>query len=304
MKKIRYGILVLCFMFMLGGCAKQEENVEKSTTTPLLLEAKKEGSDNKLYLFGSIHAADESLYPLPDYVVKAYKESKIVAVEFDLIEYEKDLEAQFLSVMMFTNPNGKSIKKYIDEETYNKGVEILKAANIYTKSFDSYNPIMWQMLVDNAAIVEANLDEEYGVDKFFLELSKKDKKEILELESAEFQNNILLGFDRDVQKYLLKQSIDQYESSKDDMKNLYELYKKGNKEDLENLLLEEEPDEHLLEYNDILITKRNINMTESLVDSMKENKNIFCIVGLAHIIGEGGIANLLEQQGYMVSIVK
>lgn len=304
MKKIRYGILVLCFMFMLGGCAKQEENVEKSTTTPLLLEAKKEGSDNKLYLFGSIHAADESLYPLPDYVVKAYKESKIVAVEFDLIEYEKDLEAQFLSVMMFTNPNGKSIKKYIDEETYNKGVEILKAANIYTKSFDSYNPIMWQMLVDNAAIVEANLDEEYGVDKFFLELSKKDKKEILELESAEFQNNILLGFDRDVQKYLLKQSIDQYESSKDDMKNLYELYKKGNKENLENLLLEEEPDEHLLEYNDILITKRNINMTESLVDSMKENKNIFCIVGLAHIIGEGGIANLLEQQGYMVSIVK
>lgn len=306
MKKLKYLMLLLVFSFMIVGCNKQQEVKPKSTSTPLLLEVTKEGVKNKLYLFGSIHVAEESMYPLPDYVMNAYKKSNVIAVEFDLVEYTKDLSSQMELLSKFVLVDGTKVNDYIEEEDYNKAVEILKNAGLYSSVFDVYNPMFWVSLIESATIVDANLDEKYGIDNHFLNLSKEDGKEIMELESAEYQYNMLLSFDYDTQVYLLKQGIHDYNDSRDAMKKLYELYKKGNKAELEKSVFEteDESDPYIKEYNNKLITVRNKNMAESLEEVFEEGKDIFCTVGLAHIIGEGGIADLLEQQGYTVKIVK
>ena len=90
------------------------------------------------------------------------------------------------------------------------------------------------------------------------------------------------------------------------MKELYELYKSGDKSELEKLLLEsdEEANEITEEFNKKLITIRNENMKNTLIDEFDNDKNIFCTVGLAHIIGEGGIADLLEKENFTVKIIK
>lgn len=293
------------FGFLFVGCEKKQEEVEPiPNNTPLLLEVTKENTENKLYLFGSIHASDESMYPLPDYVMNAYKNSQLIAVEFDLIEYTKDLSSQMAFLSKFVLPNGEKISDYIDQEVYNQGVEILKNAGLYSPVFDVYSPMFWFSLMENAMIVDAELNEQYGIDNYFLKRAKEDEKDILELETAEYQYNLLSSFDYDTQVYLLKQSIDEYDEAKEELVKLHELYKKGNERELKKLLLEEEIDEYTKEYNDKLITIRNQNMTKSLEEALAEGKNIFCTVGLAHIIGEGGIANLLEQQGYTVQTIK
>lgn len=308
MKKIKYVMLLLCFMFLMNGCSKKEEVVEKkeSTTTPLLFEVTKEGSGNKLYLFGSIHAGEESLYPLPDYVMNAYKESDTVAVEFDLIEYEKDISAQTEMLKQFLNEDGKLISEYIDEDIYNRGIEILKSAGLYFPIYDYYTPMMWEMLIENAAMMDTKLDEKLGIDRNFLTLSKEDEKKILELESSEIQYNILLGLDPNTEIYLLEQAVNDYENSVDLLKETYELYKKGNKEELEKFLFieEEEPSQYEKEYNDKLITERNKNMINSLEKAFQDGENVFCTVGLLHILGEDGIASYFEQNGYSVRVVK
>jgi len=309
MKKIKYLMLLLVFGFLMVGCGKKQQEgvVEEPTSgsTPLLLEVSKENTKNKLYLFGSIHASDESMYPLPDYVMDAYQKSDAIAVEFDLIEYTKDLSSQVSLLSKFVIPNNQQIGDYIEQEDYAQAVEILQNANLYSPVFDSYNPMFWVTLIENAAIVDAKLKEQYGIDHHFLQLAKEDSKEIMELESAEYQYNLLSGFDYDTQIHLLKQSIDQYEEQTNDLKELHELYKKGNKKELEELLFEEEEvDEYTEEYNHQLVTVRNGLMASSLKEAFDKGENIFCTVGLAHIIGEGGVADLLEQQGYTVKIVK
>lgn len=305
MKKLKYLILLLCFSFIFVGCTKNQE-IETTSNTPLLLEVTKPEANNKLYLFGSIHAAEENMYPLPKYVTDAYKNSDFVAVEFDMIEFEKDLSYQMNLLSLFVNFEGKKIKDYLDEETYNNCIEIFKSAGIYSPTLDSYNPIIWYSLMENAVLEDTNLNQEYGIDKYFLENSKKDKKEILELESAEYQYDILLSFDYETQIYLLKQSIEQYEESKNEMNKLYNSYKTGDKDELEKLFFEteEEKNKFVDEFNTKLITNRNNNMTNDLKKEFEDGKNIFCTVGLAHIIGPGGIADLLEQDGYTVKVIK
>ena len=113
-------MLLLVFGFLLVGCEKKKEIVEPTASnTPLLLEVTQEGSTNKLYLFGSIHASDESMYPLPEYVMKAYKNSDEIAVEFDLIEYMQDMSNQIESLAKFIIPDGKTVNDYLELEDYN-----------------------------------------------------------------------------------------------------------------------------------------------------------------------------------------
>lgn len=306
MKKLKYFILLLGLSIILSGCTKKAEPVLKSTSTPLLLEVTKEGMDNQLYLFGSIHAGEKTMYPLPDYIMDAYKKSDAIAVEFDLVEYSSDMSNQMELLSKFIIPDGKKITDYIEEETYRSGVEILENLGLYSPMYDNYSPMMWQTLMESAAMEEANLSAGYGIDTYMLEKAKEDGKKIVELESAEYQYNLLLSFDKEVQVYLLNESIENYETSKKNLKELYEFYKKGNKEDLEKIVLEseEEPNQYEKEYNEKLITVRNNNMTDALEKYFKDGENIFCTVGLAHIIGEGGIANQLEQRGYTVKVVK
>jgi len=305
MKKLKYLILLLCFSFILIGCTKNQD-IETTSNTPLLLEVTKTGTNNKLYLFGSIHAAEEAMYPLPKYVTDAYKKSDLIAVEFDIIEFEKDISSQMNLMSNFINVDGKKIKDYLDEDTYNTCIEILKSTGYYVPMLDSYDPIIWYTLIENAVIEEVNLNQEYGIDKYLLDISKKDKKEILELESADYQYDILSSFDYETQIYLLKQSIELYEESKNEMDKLYNLYKIGDKDELEKLFFEteEETDKFAVEFNTKMITDRNNNMANNLKKEFEDGKNIFCTVGLAHIIGPGGIADLLEQEGYTIKVIK
>lgn len=306
MGKWKFLLPLVCFSFMLCGCVKREVKTSISQNTPLLLEVTKEGMDNKIYLFGSIHAAEETLYPLPEYVSDAYKKSEVLAVEFDLVEYSKNLAKQMSDLAYFVNPDNKIITDYISTDLYEKSVEILTNVGLYSPMFDYYSPIMWYTLLENAVIEDVHLETMYGVDEYLLKLAKEDKKDILELESADYQYTILSGFDYSMQVQLLEQGVQEYAESKKNMLDLYALYKKGNKEELEKLVFSDsEPsNSYMEEYTDKLITTRNQNMTASLEEAFEDGQDIFCTVGLAHIIGEGGIADLLEQSGYMITIVK
>jgi uncharacterized protein YbaP (TraB family) len=305
MKKLKSFVLLLCFSFLLCGCTKQEKVDPINQNTPLLFEVTKNGTENKLYLFGSIHAAEESLYPLPNYVMDAYKKSKVLAVEFDLVEYMEDLPKQMSDLTRFVNPENKKISDYISAEIYEESVQILTNAGLYSFVLDSYSPIMWYTLLENAAIEDVQLETLYGVDQYFLQLAKEDEKEILELESADYQYAVLSSFDYEMQAYLLEQGVSEYEKSKQNLLKLYELYKKGNKEELEEIVFSEDDrsNSYMEEYTNKLVTVRNQNMAASLEKSFEKGQNIFCTIGLAHIIGEGGILDLLSQNGYVVTIV-
>jgi len=304
MKKIKYLLLMLCVVLMLSGCAQEKPDEERVVNTPLLYEVTKEGSQNKLYLFGSIHVGDDSMYPLPNYVMDAYHESEKVAAEFDLVEYENNINIseQLILLSKFMLKDGLKIKDVIGEELYNQGVDILKNIDLYSPLYDSYNPMMWYTLLENAGTLESGLDSELGIDKHILNLAKEDNKDILELESAEFQLEMLLGFDLDIQTYMLKSSIVEYQESIDNIKELYELYKEGDYGKLIEFLTEtdSEPNQYDIEFNNKLITERNIKMFEKLEESFVNGDNVFCTVGLAHIIADGGIASLFGKNGYNV----
>jgi uncharacterized protein YbaP (TraB family) len=52
-------------------------------------------------------------------------------------------------------------------------------------------------------------------------------------------------------------------------------------------------------YEELLLTKRNINWVGQLKNIMNK-KSVFVAVGAGHLVGEKGLLNLLKKEGYTV----
>lgn len=313
MKKIlkNLSLIVIVLTLFLAGCQKKEiEKDEKpnvENTTPLFYKISKKDSDISIYLLGSIHAADKGIYPLNDTIMSAYNKSDYLAVEVDTVALTSDFDLQVSLAQKMLYTDGTTIKDHIGEELYNKMVAKLKEKGSYNSMYDNYKPAFFESLFENAIIVDADMDANAGIDMHFLKLAKKDNKNILEIETAESQYDLLLSNPIELDKMMLEGYVENYDESITEMKDLYSAWKNGNANELEQELmptssegLSPEEIEMIENYNDALINNRNYIMADALEKYFSEEKNVFCVVGVGHVVGNQGIISLMEQRGYNI----
>lgn len=316
MKRIFKNLFLIIIMLtvFLTGCQKKEVVVEEKNeeaVTPLFYKISSNETDAVIYLLGSIHVADDSIYPLNNTIMSSYKASDYLAVEVDAVEATKDMDKQLELVQKMTYEDGTTIKDELGEKLYNKMAEVLTEKSSYSPIFDSYKPVFFESLFENLISKDAGLDSNKGIDMYFLKLAKEDKKDILEIETADFQYDLLLNMPNELHKQSIESYSNYYNFNVLSMKTLYNAWKKGDINILEKMsigfykvqfksILSGEEYEMLDNYNKTLITDRNYGMAQALEKYMSENKNVFCVVGVGHVIGNEGIVSLMEQKGYSV----
>ena len=308
-------ILVVVVALLVGGyfgyraLTNKEEKPVENKITPLLYEVTKEGSDNKMYLFGSIHLANKADLSFPEYVINAYKNSHYLACEFDLVEYSKNLEKAMNDAYKMLYDDGTTVKQHLNEETYNKMVNLLTEKKLYSGLYDNYKTYFFVSLLTNAMGIDAKIDPNNGIDMYFLNKAKSENKTILEVESSDFQNDLFLSFPDEFYELMIAETIENYDDNVEGLKKLYEAWKTGNIADLEKYGSEDlEVDDtytdqqkaYIEDYNNKIVTERNKTMTDKAIEYFNNNQDVFFMVGTLHIIGEDGIAKQLEKQGFTV----
>ena len=184
---------------------------------------------------------------------------------------------------------------------------------MYNSLMDLYMPVMWSMIIDNILYEEMGVRTDLGIDNHMLELAYEDGKTVLDVESAEFQYSMFASFSDELQEYMLKDSVEAYNSYvsgdnevEDELNELLDLWASGDEDGLAASLYEEyefeSDDEKLLceEYNKAVITDRNIAMADFAEDAIASGQEVFICVGAAHVVGEGAMADLLAERGYNV----
>ena len=312
MKKIFQNLFILTIAFVLifTGCQKKENEIDdnkKETATPLFYKISNDENTATIYLLGSIHAADDSAYPLNETIMSAYENSDYLAVEIDTMAITSNFDLQLELAKKMLYIDGTTIKDELGEELYNKMVEFLETKNSYNNLYDNYKPAFFESLFENVIINDADMDANKGIDAHFLKLAKKDNKNILEIETAEFQYDLLLSNPIELDRLMINSYVDDYDNNVLEMKELYNAGKKGDIKELEEKLFSSDTEElseneimMLEHYNQTLITDRNYGMVRALEKYMSEDKNVFCVVGLGHVIGDEGIIKLMQKNGYKI----
>lgn len=308
------GIVLICsgigYHIFNNGSNNSTRNPKKEKITPLMYEVTKEGSDNKMYLFGSIHVADLSKIEMPKYILDAYNDSKYLALEYDLtkLNIEEELRQGKLSVYS----DGTTLKDHLRESTYNKLIEYMNKNKLMDEdSMKNDKPFVVAQLITLYQVADSGLKVEDGIDIYFGQKALEDKKEILEVETAQEQFDLLASFPDRLYDIMIDESIKYYDESVSGLKELFEAWKKGDPdliEQIESGSISMEGNEKyseselkmFKEYDEALVLNRNISMAEKFDEFFNNNYRTFFNVGAAHLVGDNGIAALLTQKGYKV----
>ncbi len=287
----------------------ENSDVSQSETSSPILYRVTDKNGNIIWLFGSIHIGREDYYPLPDYVQNAFDKADILAVEADIVAFEDDTQLQMQAMSYLVYNDGSSIKDHIPQELYDKAVQILKKYNSYVPAMDWYCPAFWSSMIDSLMIEDLGGDAELGIDQHLIERAYEAEKEIVEIESVEFQYSMLGDFVDDIQLMLLQSSIEMYEdidTAAAELEEMMDLWASGDEAAFTDYLnsddetMTDEEIEIYERYDQIMVANRNMNMADYAEYALSSGKEVFICVGSAHILGDGAVADLLSQRGYKV----
>jgi len=255
------------------------------------------------YLMGSIHMATEAMYPLPPEIEAAFAESKALAVEAD-IEKVDQVALQTAVMQKGLYQGGDSLSKKLPKETLDALNAHLKKDGQNAAALDMMKPWLVGLTISMLEFKKLGFKEELGIDKHFLDAAR-DKKKILELESAQFQIDLLSGFSDDQQEKFLKYSLAEVGRMKEQITEMVATWSKGDVETFHKVSLKgNEKFPGIEEVMKKLIDDRNVKMAEKVEGYLASGETTFVVAGALHMSGEKGIVNLLKAKGYTVEQIK
>jgi len=251
--------------------------------------------DATVYMFGSIHMADESLYPMSEKVEMAFENSDILGVEADI----SDTSAiqSLISLMMYQGDD--TVYNHLSDEGISKFEAICDELGYNPKLLQKFK--VWSLGSNLLALqlMQSPYSAEEGVDMYFLEKAKNINKEIIALEGLEYQINLINDFTDEQQETAFLLGLGTTEETVADFDEMYQLYLDADEVAMTEYLYSDETG-FAEEVEDKMLHDRNVLMTEKIVSYLETDKTYFIVVGLAHYLGEDSVVNMLEKQGYEV----
>ncbi len=252
---------------------------------------------NRVYILGSIHFMKKEHYPLNKKIEDAFDKSEVIAVEANINDISKIDIQKMLNTAFYTGSD--SLEKHVSESTF----RLLKT------KFESYGFPLWiiskqkpwflALTLVSLELMKNGYDPQYGLDMYFL--SKATNKKIKELESIDYQLNLLSEFSDREQEAFLLYSIKNTENLSKDTGDIIKAWKEGNVSDLESIIISSfKNQEGMASVYRKLVDERNEKMALRIEKYLESNKTHFIIVGAGHLIGKNGIIELLKNRGYAI----
>lgn len=267
------------------------------------------------WLFGTIHAGDERIGQVLTQMESVLDICDALAVEFDIVAYEQDYDAQMDQMMSFALLDGTTVDQHMPPELFARASALLQEAGLMPELMKMFNLAMWSQLMEQAALItRSDLDIEIGIDRELIGYCYEHNIEVRDVESAELQYNLLLSFPDELNLLLIEQTLDGLDTYGEELNELYEAWLRGNYDEITALLQAEDEEaaekytdeERALieDYNYKMLPERNLGMRDKAVEWLEAGDKVFFAVGAAHLCGEEGLVELLRAAGYTVEQVE
>lgn len=322
MKKILLVMTILLSTFMLFSCENNQENKDESLLlkeeslvenievldeVPDTQEATSgfkgymwsvEKDDSKVYLFGSIHLASEALYPFDPSVEEAFSSSDHLVLEADVSDMSQILELS--EKMLYSGTD--TVYNHLSEEGILKYEMICNELNLKPSLLERIQ--IWALGSNLMALQlnESDYKADSGVDMYFTNQAKKEAKNIIELEGAMFQVNLLSSFSDEVQEEMFISALGTTDETIESFEELYDNYLTGDIDLMTNYLMTEEISSNEAA-DKAMLEDRNIGMFNKIKTYLETKDDYFVVVGLAHLLGDKSVVALLESEGYKVDVL-
>jgi uncharacterized protein YbaP (TraB family) len=259
---------------------------------------KVQSEGNTVYVLGSLHMLRQEDYPLHKNIEDAFSKSDVLAVEANINDVT-NLDLQTLMEKAFY-PENETLEDHVSQETYEIIKKETERLGLPLMFVDRQKPWFLALSLTSMELLKLGFNPIYGIDMHFMNKAS-GKKEIVELESLEYQIDLLSNFSDDDQESFLLYTLRDLHVFEQELQSMITAWKRGDPEALESIMKKSTAgDIDMSTVYEKLINERNRNMVGKIEGYLEEDETYFVIVGAGHLVGEKGIIEILRDKGYTV----
>src|SRR5262245_61909117 len=174
---------------------------------------KVQSGSNVMYLAGSVHALTADAYPLNPAYQRAFDASSALVEEIDLAEADP-LSGGLALLARGMYQDGRTFSSVVSRETATLVAEKLKNTPLALELIQPMKPWMVMLMLEALGAQSAGLDPELGLDKHFYNLATGAGKQVIGLETAEYQVDRFDKMPDTMQEQLLRSELAEMETEK------------------------------------------------------------------------------------------
>lgn len=283
---------------------KMQRSKQEETNRCFLWKALPPSGSSVVYLLGSMHLAPKEIYPLPDELEKAFSSCKVLVVEADESKNNAS-DLQKMTVEKGLYPQGDSLPKHLSKASKHALDEYVSDLGPSATAINQMKPWLAAMTIELLELQRLGFDPNAGVDRHFLKAAHQAKVPVEELESTEYQLNLISGFPPELQDKFLLYTLLDLKNEKSQVDAMLKAWKAGDQAGMQECIdrvSREHPE--LKPVVEQLLYKRNMAMVQKIEKYFKDGATPhFVVVGAAHLTGDKGILKQLQERGYKLEQV-
>ena len=253
------------------------------------------GPHSTLYLAGSVHLLPANDSALPPGFERAYADSKRLVMEMDLGNLDPLAAASWM-MEHGALPAGTTLRSILGEQRYTRVSAVAADLGLSAEVLDNQAPWVIGLELTDLEYLHQGFDPQQGVEEQLVHRAQSDGKPTAGLETLSEELSGLEALSRDDQVRMLDQTIDELKNSQDEMREILGAWRSGNAAKLAGLLSSEYSSFPAL-YRP-LVTQRNQRWLPQIERFLKGDENCMVVVGSLHLVGDGGLLELLRKDGF------
>ena len=273
---------------------------------------KVEKNNNTVYLLGSVHVGNTTMYPLDNDITDAFNLSDMLLVEADMINSAAGVE-YYMSKAVYSD--GTTIKDHISAELYTKLLTVFEKYNLDPAVYGTFKPWVLANELNVFSMTSSETAEDkaksanLGIDMSLTINAYLSQKPVVELEGIPYQTDLFDNLTQVYQEEYLGSIIENILNTgngdvSEDAQLLTKWLDYWIAGDLTEFKKNFAADSSLedSELTSMLYGKRDVDMTDKIQNLLdQEGKaTYFVVVGSGHFINDNSIVDLLTEKGYKV----
>jgi uncharacterized protein YbaP (TraB family) len=253
------------------------------------------GAHDTVYLAGSIHLLRAADAELPPALTRAYADSSSLVMEIDLGTLDpQELAGTLLAHGML--PADTSLPAVLGTARYQRVSEAAAALGLPAVALERQRPWMVGLELTELEYAHLGFDPEQGVEQQLVRRAHADHRPTAGLEQLSDELAVFEALAPRAQLRFLDMVLDGLADTDEDTHAVLDAWRRGDVRRLAALLAREYRDDPAL-YR-ALVSDRNRNWLPAIEQLLEGEENCLVVVGALHLVGTGGLLELLRKDGH------
>jgi uncharacterized protein len=244
-------------------------------------------ADTTIYLFGTIHALKPNSAWFDKAVKAAFDTSQTLVLE-QMTPSAGDMQTLFSTLAI--DKSGTTLRSKLNSEERAKFDAAMTKLGLPITQFDPFDPWAAGLTIQLASLEKDGFNAVNGAENILTSAAKLSKKQLIGLETTEYQLRIFDDLPLDAQIRFLISGSAYLDQGTKTMNDLVERWAAGDANGLAELMNAGLAESSLY---DKLLTQRNANWARWINQRMKTPGQVFIAVGAGHLAGTASVQHML-----------